>query len=336
MRYLGEDEGVHGIGELYEDLDGSLYEWVEGYEQVEGVDEWGEAAGCAACVGDASPELGALYATPDGAVYQMQGLGAEDAEEAPEAAESAPAQPPPSAGDAPARAMGPGRPGQIRVGPGGHRFRWVHGRNAQGKPIGFWRRIRPMARPGAMPMQRGGAPNRRPGAAGGRGRGRGRGKGGFIRKLMPIAKLATRLIPVPGAGAVARAGLNIASKLLKPRGVSGYDGLGALYAAPDGTVYQMHGVEDDGVDGFAADERVDGFAEIADGAELADVDGFAAEQELALASVEPPASFSEPPIIQSIGEQDVNGVEGYVRQEPPRTRWFKEPSESPALWKPHW
>jgi hypothetical protein len=332
MRYLGEDAGaVHG--ELYEDLDGSLYEWVEGYEKVDGVNEWGEAVGCATCVGDASPDLGALYATPDGAVYQMHGLGAEDAEEAPAAEESAAAEAQPSAGDAPASAMGRGRAGQIRVGPGGHRFRWVHGKNAQGKPIGFWRRIRPMARPDGRPMQHRGAPNRRPGADGRRGAGKG---GGFLRKLMPIAKLATRLIPVPGAGAVARAGLNIASKLMKPKGVSGHDGLGALYAAPDGTVYQMHGVEDDGFNGFAADERVEGFAEIADGAELAEVDGFAAEQELALASVEPPASFSEPPVIQSIGEQDLNGIDAYVRQEPPRTRWFKEPTEPPALWKPHW
>jgi hypothetical protein len=44
MRYLSEDEatrmgGLGYAGELYEDLDGNLYGWVEG------VDEWGNPIG---------------------------------------------------------------------------------------------------------------------------------------------------------------------------------------------------------------------------------------------------------------------------------------------------
>jgi hypothetical protein len=330
MKYLGEDEGAlasHGVDGLYEDMDGNLYEWVEGYERVPGMNAWGETAGCA-CMGDA-PDLdglGALYAAPDGTIYQMQGLSAEEAQEA----EAASAQSQSSEGAAP-RGMGPGRPGEIRSGPDGHRYRWVRGTNAQGKTIGFWRRIRPaaarpMRRP--MPMRRGGALRGAP-EPGARRKRRRKGGGGFFKKLLPIAKFATNLIPLPGAGAALRAGIDVASKLIKPRGVDGYDGLGALYAAPDGTVYQMQGIADEELHGFAAGEQMEGFADIDDGADLADdVEGFAAEQELAPSIADVGDDY--------VGEPSANFVEGYVRQEPPRTRMFTEPTEPPALWKPLW
>ena len=53
--------------------------------------------------------------------------------------------------------MGPGRPGEMRVGPDGKRYRWVLGVGAGGKRRGFWRRLRPRAR-----FQR---PARTPGSA---------------------------------------------------------------------------------------------------------------------------------------------------------------------------
>ena len=189
MRYLGEDEAMGYVGELYEDLDGQLYGWVEG------VDEWGDPIG--SWHGLSQPEvpalggLGALYAAPDGTVYQVQGLAAEEA-------------------------AGGGQPGPRAQGP-----------------------RRPPGRPG--PGGKGGAPRKK--------------KGGFFKKLLPIAKFAAGLIP--GAGAVARAGIDVAEKALTKPGVAG---LGALYAAPDGTVYQVQGLEAEDLDGLYADEELRGFA----------------------------------------------------------------------------
>ena len=184
MRYLSEDEvarmkGLGYVGELYEDLDGDLYEWVEG------VDAWGDPIGF--WQGVSEPEvpvlsgLGALYAAPDGTVYQVQGLADEEAAKTEESPRPAP------------RRKHPGPPSQ-----------------------------RP--RPGV----KGGPPRK---------------KGGFLKKLLPIAKFATRFIP--GVGPLVSAGVDVASKLLKKPGVAGYAGLGALYAAPDGTVYQVQGLEEE-------------------------------------------------------------------------------------------
>ena len=86
-------------------------------------------------------------------------------------------------------------------------------------------------------------------------------KGGFLKKLLPIAKFATRFIPGIGPVAV-RAGIDVAGKLLKrKKGVAGYDGLGALYAAPDGSLYQVQGLAEEELQGFAEDEELKGFAE---------------------------------------------------------------------------
>ena len=52
MRYLSEDEAMGYVGELYEDLDGQLYGWVEG------VDEWGDPIG--SWHGLSQPEVPAL------------------------------------------------------------------------------------------------------------------------------------------------------------------------------------------------------------------------------------------------------------------------------------
>jgi hypothetical protein len=330
MKQLIEDDG---IGALYEDLDGNLYEWVDGYEKVDGIDEWGEVGACAQCMGDSRDldGLGALYEATDGSMYQVQGLSEEEAAAEAEASES----PDSEATESPPR-MAPGKPGQIRVGPGGHRYRWVRGVSAQGKPMGFWRRLRPARAPmrPSAPRAKQGGPRMRARPAP-RGRGGPRRKGGFLKKLLPIAKLATRLIPVPGAGVALRAGLNVASKLIKPRGVAD-DGLGALYASPDGTVYQMQGFADDDVHGIDADEQVDGyagddhFADDFDGAD--DLDGFAAPS---------PQTSSEYPNILSaddgdIGATDPNALDGYVREQPARTRWISESNPAPTPWKPFW
>ena len=120
MRYLSEDEstqmmGLGYVGELYEDLDGHLYEWVEG------LDEWGEPVGFWEGLSDAevpaSSSMGALYESPDGTVYQVQGLeeeeeGAEAAPEGEAAAAAEPAEAEPSAeSEAPPATAGLADPG---------------------------------------------------------------------------------------------------------------------------------------------------------------------------------------------------------------------------------
>ena len=299
MRYLGDDEAtqMRGIG-LYQGTDGNLYEWVEG------VDAWGDSIGF--WQGVSQPEdsvlsgLGALYQAPDGTLYQMHGL-AEDAETGAEAEPEAEKEP--EAGEEqPMKAMGP-RP---------QRLRRLPGRRPQ--------------RP---------APGVRRGAR--------RRKGGFLKKLLPIAKFATRFIP--GIGPVASAGLDVAGKLLKrKKGVAGYDSLGALYAAPDGSIYQVQGLAEEELQGFAEDEELKGFAEdeelrgLADDEELRGLEedeelrGFAEDEDL--------RGFAEDQARQDIDgyvrRDRMNGLEAYVPQAPPQTRWYVAPTEPPEIWKPLW
>src|SRR5262245_31212128 len=285
MRYLSEDEatrmgGLGYAGELYEDLDGNLYGWVEG------MDEWGNPMGAWQELSQTEVPplggLGALYAAQDGTLYQVQGL-ADEEEAAAEAAEPAP----PGGSQAP-EGPGPGRRVPPRPGPRGRR----PGLRAQ--------------RPGA----RGGPPRKR--------------KGGFLKKLLPIAKFATGFIP--GVGPLVRGGLDVAGKLLKKPGVSGYGGLGALYATSDGTVYQVQGLAAEDLDGLYADEELGGFA--AD----EELGGFAADEELRGFAADEELRGME----GYVREGAVSGLEAYVPVQPPATRWFKSPTEVPDLWKPLW
>lgn len=288
MRYLSEDEaarmmGLGYVGELYQDLDGHLYEWVEG------VDEWGDPSGF--LQGLSEPQvaelsgLGALYQAPDGTLYQMQGLADEEAAEteAPKTEESGESEAPKGMGPAPR----------------------LH-------PRARARRRRPglrLQRPG--PGVKGGAPRKK--------------KGGFLKALFPIAKFATRFIP--GVGPLVSAGLDVGGKLLKKPGVAGYAGLGALYAAPDGTVYQVQGLAAEDLDGLYADEELRRFAEDDE------LRGFAEDEELRGLEEDEELRGLEQGYVR---EDAVSGLEGYVAVKPPETRWFKSPTETPELWRPLW
>jgi hypothetical protein len=173
----------------------------------------------------------------------------------------------------------------------------------------------------------------RPPAAGGR------KKKPFLKRLLPFAKVAASLLPIPGAGAAVKAGLNIADKLLTKKGVAGYDGLGALYQAADGTVYQLRDVaeddlrglyETDGVDGFAAEDDLRGLA-------LADaVDGVDDDGDMRGWADAPEPGMGAEPIGGYVRDDPASGVQGYVRERPPQTRMFEPTREPPALWKPLW
>jgi len=283
MRYLGDDEATQLRGiDLYQGTDGSLYEWVDG------VDEWGEQ-GLSEPEGPVLNGLGALYAAPDGTLYQMLGLAEEEA--------AGGGQPSP-------RAQGQRRlPGQ--PGPGG----------------------------------RGGGPRRKR-------------KGGFFKKLLlPLAKVAAGFIP--GAGGAISAGIDVAQKALKKPGVAGYGGLGALYAAPDGSLFQVQGLAEEELQGFAEDEELKGFAadeELRGFAADEELRGFAADEELrGLDADEELRGFDADEDLRGFAEDQARqGIEGYVRQDrmsgldayvpeaPPQMRWHVTPVQVAEIWKPLW
>ena len=77
----------------------------------------------------------------------------------------------------------------------------------------------------------------------------GRGSRRLAKRALPIVQ---KLAPFVPGGAAA---LTAATPFLKQAGVAGFGGLGALYAAPDGSIYQVQGVDaGDSIDGFADDE----------------------------------------------------------------------------------
>ena len=298
--------------DLGEDMDGNLYEYVEG------LDEWGNPIGYWQGISEpeASPlsGLGALYEALDGTVYQVQGLAEEEQMPEPEKAAE-----PEDSGDSDApKGMGPRQ------------------------------RLRPRARvrrifPARSPRRAGPGVKHRPA----------RKKGGFLKKLLPIAKFASRFIPVPGAGAAVRAGLTVADKLFTRKGVAGSDGLGALYAAPDGTLYEVQGPAEEELNGLYGDEELRGVAEeqelrgFAEDEELRGLDedeelrGVAEEQELrGIAADEELHGFAEEQDMRGIDgyvrQDDINGLDAYIPQKPPQTHWHVPPAEPLEVWKPLW
>jgi hypothetical protein len=180
----------------------------------------------------------------------------------------------------------------------------------------------------------------RPGVRGGAPR---KKKGGFFKKLLlPLAKVATGFIP--GAGGLIRAGIDVAEKALKKPGVAGYDGFGALYAAPDGSLYQVQGLAEEELRGFAEDEELKGFdadEELRGLDEEQELRGFDEGEELrGFAADEDLRGFAEDQANQSINgyvrQDSMSGLDAYVPQAPPQTRWHVTPVQAAEIWKPLW
>ncbi|MBS0153071.1 MAG: hypothetical protein JSS38_00620 [Nitrospira sp.] len=316
MRYFGDDDvtQMKGIG-LYLGDDGNLYEWVEGVDaSEEAISSWD---GLSKSEDADLKGFGALYQAPDGTMYQIQGLAEEEgaAEEAGTQAEAVPEEAEQSESavqDEPPKA---GRP-RVQA-----RRRFIQRR--PGRPGFAVRRAAPQSR---------------------------RRKGGFFKKLLPIAKFATRFIP--GIGPVASAGLDVAGKLLKRKGVSGYDGLGYLYEAPDGSLYRLQGLAEEDLRGFAENEELKGFSADDElrGLDEGELRGATEDQELrGLNEDEELRGFAEDEELRGIGEdQDMRGIEGYVRQDDmsgldayvpqasPQTPWHVVSPTPPEIWKPLW
>ena len=178
----------------------------------------------------------------------------------------------------------------------GQLYQWVEGIDGLGNAVGCWRCVKRQA--AQAPYVRNAAPLLGEIADGGDGHmyqwvqgvdGLGSTFGfwkrlrNLAKKALPIAKWAAPF--VPGAAAA----LTVASPFLKKVGVAGPDGLGALYAAPDGSMYQVEGVDagddlnglaDDDLHGLDADDDLNGFGADDELHGDDDLHGFAADDEL--------------------------------------------------------
>jgi hypothetical protein len=206
------------------------------------------------------------------------------------------------------RMMGIGYAGEIRQGPDANLYQWVQGVDGLGNPIGFWRALRRIKR----------------------------GIRRVVQQALPIAQQVASMIPHPAAQTAAAA-LTAATPVLRQAGVAGSHGLGALYQAPDGTVYQVQGLgQDEELQGVAEDDELQGIAQDED------LQGLAEEEELqGLAEDEEPQGFGEDEELQGldqgyIREGNISGLEAYVPNQPASTRWFTPPNQPPEMWKPLW
>jgi hypothetical protein len=401
MRYLGEDEpidvmGIGSPGEIREGPDGQLYQWVE---MVDGLGNpiggfWSSLKKIAkkalpvvapyipggaalttglkvmsALRGRRRPRrrrparryarrrrmyrwpgfagdngMGALYEAPDGMVYQVQGLG-QDEFDLDGLGE-----------DEPIDVMGIGSPGEVREGPDGQLYQWVETVDGLGNPIGgFWSSLKKIAKralPVVAPYIPGGAALTTGLKVMGALRGRGRS-----RRRRPVRRYAGRRRPY--------------RRYRRPygrAGVAGGDGLGALYEAPDGTMYQVQGLgekeelyglaedeelygfgededldelgEDEELYGLAEDEELYGFGEDEDLDELGEDEelyGLSEDEELyGLAQEEELYGLSEDEDLYGYVKQDGPNLGAFIKDKPPATPMFKRPDQAPEIWRPLW
>jgi len=292
--------------------------------------------------------------------------------------------------------MGIGYLGEIRRGPDGSTYQWVQGVDGLGNPIGFWKKWIKKAlkyHPAVWALRKASP---------------------FLRRALPIVQRIASAIPLPQAQVIA-AGLKTATPWLRKAGVAGYAGLGALYQAPDGRLYQiqgwgeaddLRGFAEDELRGFAEDElrgldesddlrglgalyqapdgtlyRVQGMAEADDLRGFAedelrgfdeadelrgfaedelrgfdeadDLRGFAEDDLRGLDEADDLRGFAEDDLrgfdeaddLRGFAEDDLRGfdeadelrgLEAYVPDQPAGTRWFVPPSQPPDMWRPLW
>ncbi len=338
MRYLSEDEatqmmGIGYLGEMRQGPDGNLYQWVQG------VDGLGNPIGFwrklkrfarrvarkalpyvqqfAPLIPGVGPAVSALTSAIPAAPVMVPAM----TPTAP--AEAAPAMPTEAMAPAEANTAGWGL-GEVAMGADGNLYQWMQGVDGLGSPIGFWKKLRKLAKrairyhPAALALRAA-----RP----------------LLQKALPIAQQVAPLIP---GGAAA---LTAATPILQQAEVAGYDGLGALYQAPDGTMYQVQGLaEDEELRGFAEDEELRGLdedEELRGFAEDEELRGLEEDEELrGFAEDEELRGFAEDEELRGLDQgyvrEGVSGLDAYVPQTPPQTRWFTPPAQPPELWKPLW
>ncbi len=247
----------------------------------------------------------------------------------------------------------------------GHLYQWVQGVDGLGNPVGYWRQAG--AQPPGSAYVRSTAPLLGNVAQGGDGHlyqwvqgvdGLG-SPFGFWKRIKRFAKralpIARHIAPFVPGGAAA---LTAATPFLRQAGIAGLGEVGALYAAPDGSLYQVEGIgaddsldaadddelrglADDELSGFAADEELQGFGaddELNGFGADQDLEGFAAEDVLdGIEADELVAGLAdeEPAMNGYVRESGTSGVEGYLPDAPPQTPMFSPAANAP-MWAPLW
>lgn len=204
------------------------------------------------------------------------------------------------------------------AGAAGPRYQWVQGIDGLGNTVGYWQPTQALV-PGA-PYARNTAPvfgeiaqaadgNLYQWVQGVDGLG---SPFGFWKRIKRLAKRAMPLVQkiapfVPGGAAA----LTVATPFLKRAGVAGLGEIGALYAAEDGSLYQVQGVdadesieglEDDDLNGLA-DEELQGYGDD-------DLNGLADEELQGLAADDELSGFAEGEDLN--GYADGDELNGYA------------------------
>lgn len=362
MQYLNEDQvsqmmGMGYLGEVRQGPDGNLYQYVQGVDGLGNpiggiwsrVKRWSRRAVRRALpyvqqFAPVIPGVGPVASVLTSAIPVAPAMAPVMTPASPPV-QAAEAMPPVAATaavpaetataswgigeDAMTQIMGVGYLGEVRQGPDGNLYQYVQGVDGLGNSMGgFWSKFK-------------------------------RG----LRAVHKVAQRGASFIPGPYGAAIA-SGLKIANPFLQKAGVAGYDGLGLLYQAPDGTLYQqVQGLnEDDELRGLAEDEELHGLDE---DEELRGIDedeelrGLSEDEELrglhqdeelrGLDADEELQGFAEDEELRGVAEeQDMQGVDGYVRQggmsgleayvpqESPQTRWHVTPAQTPEVWKSLW
>jgi hypothetical protein len=300
--WLGDDDTVQGLGcpGTCMGSDGNLYEWVQGVDGLGNpVGFWKRIRRGLRRIAPLAQRFAPLI--PGGQFVQQAARAF--APPVAQAPVTPPAVTPPEApAPTPMAGWGLGEVGDIAEGPDGNLYEWVQGVDGLGNPIGFWKRLK-------------------------------RGFKSLAKRAIPLAQQFAPFVP---GGAAA---LTAASPFLKQAGLVGTDGLGALYEAPDGSLYQVQGMGDDDELRGVGDEELQGLSEdelrgLEDDDELrgfADDDalrGMAADDELR------GLSDDEMQGMDGFVRDGVSGWEGFQPDAPRETPQFR--GQGSPMWTPLW
>jgi len=153
----------------------------------------------------------------------------------------------------------------------------------------------------------------------------------LVRRALPLARQFAPFVP---GGAAA---LTAVTPFLRQAGVEGYEGLDEDE--------ELRGLdEDEELRGFAENDELQGLdedEELRGLNEDEELRGLDADDELqGLAEDEDLRGVGEDQIMQGfdgyVRQDGMNGLEAFVPQEPPQTRWHVAPAQAPEVWKTLW
>jgi hypothetical protein len=262
---------------------------------VQGLDDYGEYGDYAG--------YGALYQTPDGSLYQMQGLEGSLDESLYDA----------ECLEDDIGGYGDAVPGEVRLGSDGRLYQWVQGYDGLGDPVGFWSLIPGIAKTVLPIVASKVAPHLRrflPRAIRG------------LRQFAPVARPMSVVQPTPVLQPTAVVPPAAEQPAPEADGNEDLTGFGHLFQAPDGSLYGLDDVADE--ERLADDEFVRGLDSegYGDDQELRDTEGYVrGEGESGCCCT---------------GVRGIDDIDAYVPAEVPQTRTFVRPVVAPDMWRPLW